>query len=632
MATEFEKISATELSVVNRLSDGYDGDGDSGGGGVLVDAYDDQDFDDIQHVVVSEGKVNLSGTAVQAGTAYVYTNASTFEAQAEFKRMLECRSSNFTAFQEYARNLSRNMKPKLQTQGIVVIDESATIDTGRSYIAHASDMMNNKSYVSQRSSEISWLYSKLGVKPIDSLVKRFGSINEYAMEANSIRSTWGGTSVTSWLEKLSAKDSEWEGSHVPYEKLLPYLPDNIGTVLDFGCGSGYGAQQIKQKFGLSNSQIECHDVKDVRPEAHKLSINFASEIKKQYDNVLVVNVLHHVKDCGPVFDKILSAVKVGGYVYIKDHVPSPNTNGLIALLHARYECSAVKYKMDPIYLRPLSAYVNVFKQRGWEVEVFSVKGSDLGDVIIKARNTVGMDVQRIVQLEKTVIGMQQQIDDLRNIVVKVGSTRNKYLPGDKGGRGGGRNNYDRNDRNDRFHHDRNGYDRPRRNSARPYRDNERRPYYKDVIERTVVEPVKVVEPLPLIVPVYTVPVKDKKKRNKKKVVSVPVIDIPIPVVDVPKLSVIKVPQSPRNGGTLSSRIGDDGSVRTDVVRNDDACLGSHRSPLGSARDDNVPGSARVEKSNRKKKKSGLLCLQGTQCSRCDLGHPKNDHDCNAYII
>jgi len=62
--------------------------------------------------------------------------------------MLECRSSNFTAFQEYARNLSRNMKPKLQTQGIVVIDESATIDTGRSYIAHASDMMNNKSYVS----------------------------------------------------------------------------------------------------------------------------------------------------------------------------------------------------------------------------------------------------------------------------------------------------------------------------------------------------------------------------------------------------------------------------------------------------------------------------------------------------
>jgi len=114
------------------------------------------------------------------------------------------------------------------------------------------------------------------------------------------------------------------------------LPNRI-AVLDFGCGTGFAAQQAIDVFGERIKRLDCHDPspdmlavcrKNIGGRMPAGKANFlegesgrAQVEASQYDLVLTNAVLHHVLDLEAFFAMIDRIVAPGG-VYIAGHEPN----------------------------------------------------------------------------------------------------------------------------------------------------------------------------------------------------------------------------------------------------------------------------------------------------------------------
>jgi len=249
-------------------------------------------------------------------------------------------------------------------------------------------------------------------------------LHHIARQAYLRREEWGVTGVTKWLNSIKKLPGKWEGDSFPYNDLLRVIPQYPGRILDYGCGSGLGADQLKQHFGLSQSQIDCYDNQgDTRTEISRRNIQFVTHVAPIYDVVTMVNVLHHAYDAESVLFEAMSGVIPGGRLIIKDHFVDDTNSALMCLVHEMYDQpKSMHDDVDPLYVRSIRALKKYFFDLGWVVTEIPNMRSDIGDVVLEFRNVVGTDHLRIAKLEDKILTMQTQLDELHKYIQKNVST------------------------------------------------------------------------------------------------------------------------------------------------------------------------------------------------------------------
>jgi 2-polyprenyl-3-methyl-5-hydroxy-6-metoxy-1,4-benzoquinol methylase len=135
----------------------------------------------------------------------------------------------------------------------------------------------------------------------------------------------------------------------PFDKLLPYIPDN-STVLDVGCGSGLwaglmvrtGRATFVHGFDSSKKAIDVairmreHLPTDQQEKLHFEYRNVKDGIPDgQFDVVSMIDVLHHIR---PKFQEkaiidVLPHIKQGGLFLYKDMASKPFFCGMMNRLH-----------------------------------------------------------------------------------------------------------------------------------------------------------------------------------------------------------------------------------------------------------------------------------------------------------
>lgn len=115
-------------------------------------------------------------------------------------------------------------------------------------------------------------------------------------------------------------------------RVLPFISDRYGNILDSGCGQGVFAFEIARRLpestvtgvdsdkalvernrriteitGLKNCYFECRDIAE-------------TALNKQYDLILSIDTLEHVKDDEEVLKYYYTALKPGGDMLL--HVPA----------------------------------------------------------------------------------------------------------------------------------------------------------------------------------------------------------------------------------------------------------------------------------------------------------------------
>lgn len=143
--------------------------------------------------------------------------------------------------------------------------------------------------------------------------------------------------------------------------LRPYAePHNVRKVLSIGSGFCFIEQKLKQEF-IPHADILCTDMDHQRlhayehPELKKKAVS-ATELsvaEEAFDLVLAHQVLEHINDYPVVLDKIASACRPGGLIYI--NVPNPLSPSLgkrpdgtwpRPFLPALVRHNAIKFKKD----------------------------------------------------------------------------------------------------------------------------------------------------------------------------------------------------------------------------------------------------------------------------------------------
>ena len=102
--------------------------------------------------------------------------------------------------------------------------------------------------------------------------------------------------------------------------LMQYLPDDINTLLDFGCGTG----KISSNIAISRPKMKIIGLDTlVRPETYISVQEFNGKGKlpfesSTFDAVMAIDVIHHTHNPREVFEKLVEVSN--GYIIIKDHI------------------------------------------------------------------------------------------------------------------------------------------------------------------------------------------------------------------------------------------------------------------------------------------------------------------------
>lgn len=112
-----------------------------------------------------------------------------------------------------------------------------------------------------------------------------------------------------------------------YDYLISKINCSDKTILDAGCGVGYGSflfanQNAKQVTGLSLSEEEIKRAKETKTHLKIENIAFElrsfDEVSKQYDLIFCVESLKHSLAIEKSFDTLLNALTVNGQLIIVD--------------------------------------------------------------------------------------------------------------------------------------------------------------------------------------------------------------------------------------------------------------------------------------------------------------------------
>jgi len=358
--------------------------------------------------------------------------------------------STKTAFTDYCRVARRVSNFSSRLAQVHELDESFLLDSSAVYSAvdFLGDEESAYQYSTQRSVEVRYLYMALGCVAHDSYENKFGSYRDIAIQAYGRRAEWSTNGIVSWLNSLDNKGEKWGSILKPYNALLPYLPLEVSSYLDYGAGNGYGATQLRNYLPNLN-QVDVYDVDYCIPLDNQSKLNFLTddpysmrakfdaqrasmtngdvqritntELEKKryggrtYDLVTAVNVLHHIRYLEPVLRKMMDAVRIGGMLLIKDHFVSSTNVCLAVLVHEMYEPTTPLGVPEPLYFRDINSIRKFFLASGWTVDIRKL-ATDIGDHILICRNVKDGGRTQILELEERVNQLTQTVQDLSSIV------------------------------------------------------------------------------------------------------------------------------------------------------------------------------------------------------------------------
>jgi len=188
------------------------------------------------------------------------------------------------------------------------------------------------------------------------------------------KNRWGINNITKWFLSIVPSELHWGENKLNYLKILPYVKDGVGSICDFGCGSGYGVVQLQDASPMS--RVVGYDV--VNSLDPSLKVNYISEIVEQFDIVVVNNVLHHVCDVNDFVHNLTKAIGPSSRVIIKDHIATNWNILLIVLLHLCYSGG----KRELLIFRSYYWMLGMMTELGARVTCHEYR-NDIGDLIFE---------------------------------------------------------------------------------------------------------------------------------------------------------------------------------------------------------------------------------------------------------
>lgn len=143
---------------------------------------------------------------------------------------------------------------------------------------------------------------------------------------------------------------------------LPFIPPQIDTCVDIGCGSGMDFVVLKSRYRIRTGI--CIDIEDTRDSKYKNASKFVKvELDKPYDIpdevadlVIVFHSIHHMQeDISKRLKDIARITKPGGTLFLKDHnVTTPDHASNVDFEHLVY--------MAPEWKGELTDLINNFNK------------------------------------------------------------------------------------------------------------------------------------------------------------------------------------------------------------------------------------------------------------------------------
>lgn len=107
-----------------------------------------------------------------------------------------------------------------------------------------------------------------------------------------------------------------------YSKFTVYIPKNVDIFLDIGCGDGQVLSIIAKEFNIKRPI--CCDIEDVRTTKENefllIEPTFTLDFEENsVDIISIFHTLHHMIDAIFRLKDIHRVLKVGGFLFLKDH-------------------------------------------------------------------------------------------------------------------------------------------------------------------------------------------------------------------------------------------------------------------------------------------------------------------------
>ncbi|VVB81725.1 Ubiquinone biosynthesis O-methyltransferase [uncultured archaeon] len=179
-------------------------------------------------------------------------------------------------------------------------------------------------------------------------------------------------------DKFYSRLVEWVGRNSYFKKhersaIISFLKDmGAKKVLDFGCNVGFTSSEFKKH---TNADVYGTDINDYAlargrqkyPEVNFVSLDEVKSMKKEFDVIVVSNVLEHVPDCHETLSFLKSLLSPDGKIIIS--VPQERIKGDCNIPHIVL-CSLENKRYTNPHLRVLKwkALNQVLEQESIEIE------------------------------------------------------------------------------------------------------------------------------------------------------------------------------------------------------------------------------------------------------------------------
>jgi ubiquinone/menaquinone biosynthesis C-methylase UbiE len=163
---------------------------------------------------------------------------------------------------------------------------------------------------------------------------------------------------------------------------IPGLPDVLAgnaKVLDLACGAGYGLQRLAETYpsvSLVGLDGDAYSLGKVKERMTELGIQGKVDLVEstleditaveEYDAILINISMHECRDIEQVADRVLKALKPGGYFVISDF-PFPATTAECRTVPARVLCGIQYFEaLIGDQLMPTQAFVDLLNRHSYK--------------------------------------------------------------------------------------------------------------------------------------------------------------------------------------------------------------------------------------------------------------------------